>query len=282
MGVRISYNDGSFFFTDNPKQDMLNKLIEKSYAARHLLTFEEASEDPRMIPPNSYAFYYGSYREAAQIAWQKARARLFQQDVHEKEGKMSHYTFENIKESIRKYYQQNGRLPGQRETGSIPDLPSWTTLLKYLGPKSNWDRLIADLVSEPKLSQSDMDSSEETSVMTVMPEDEVSSVSADLPVESELSIDESSSSTEAVLSLGESLSEEELPDEPLPEEDSLDESLSEEDVLPQVDFKIGTEEPTGKDTVTNDNTSMLDNDATTIELRLLLPGRNPILITFTI
>ena len=205
---------------------------------------------------------------------------------------MSHYTFENIKESIRKYYQQNGRLPGQRETGGIPELPSWSTLLKYLGPKSNWDRLIADLVSEPKLSQSDMDSSEETPVMTVIPKDEVSSVSADLPVESELSIDEGSSSAEAVLSLGESLSEEELPDEPLSEEDSLDESLSEEelpdeplpeeDVLPQVDFKIGTEEPTGKDTVTSDNTSMLDNDATTIEFRLLLPGRNPILITFTI
>ena len=261
---------------------MLNKLIEKSYAAEHLLTFEEASEDPRMIPPNSYAFYYGSYREAAQIAWQKAKARLFQQSIHKKEGKMPHYTFENIKESIRKYYQQNGRLPDQRETGGIPELPSWSTLLKYLGPKSNWDRLIADLIPKSELSQSDMGSSGDTPVMTVIPKDEVSSVSADLPVESELSIDGSSSSAEAVLSLEESLSVEDLPDEPLPEEESSDESLSEEDVLPQVDFMIGTEEPSSEDIETKSSASISNSDATTIEFRLLLPGRNPILITFTI
>ena len=276
MGVRVSYNDGSVFFAENPKQDMMNKLIEKTYEARHLLTFEEASEDPQMIPPNSYAFYYGSYREAAWIAWQKAKARLFQQSVHEKGEKMSHYTFENIKRSIREYYQQNGRLPCQHDVQGDPGLPSWTTMLKHLGPKSGWNRLIADLVSKPELSQSSMSSSENVPAMTVMSKDEASSVNIDLPMEGESSVDGNLSSAEAVLSL------EEPSDEPPSEVESLGESLSEVDALSQVDFMIGAEEPSNEDTMANGDASIPDSDTMTIEFKLLLPGRNPILITLTI
>jgi len=76
MGTRIPLNDGSGFFSDNPKNDSMKLLVEKTIIAGHPLTFDEAKQDAKMIQPNFYAFYYGSFQEAAQMAWGKARSKL--------------------------------------------------------------------------------------------------------------------------------------------------------------------------------------------------------------
>lgn len=142
MGTYLPRNDGSQFFSNNPREDLIGKLVEKTISAGHLLTFEETSDDPKMFRPNSYAFYYGSFGEAAQTAWRKAKTILSQKTKEPEEEKSEMFTFEEVKVQLIRYYKKHGRLPTQLEVMSDPNLPSWTTLNKFLGPKSEWGRYI--------------------------------------------------------------------------------------------------------------------------------------------
>ena len=66
----LNRNDGGKFCVgDDPKGMMMKLLVKKTIAAGHVLTFNEAKNDPEMIEPNSYAYYYGSFAEAAKEAW---------------------------------------------------------------------------------------------------------------------------------------------------------------------------------------------------------------------
>lgn len=73
MGVQLSTNEGGRVYLENPKEQLMQMLIKKTLVVNHALSFKEASEDPKMVSPNSYAFYYGSFREAAMIAWKKVQ-----------------------------------------------------------------------------------------------------------------------------------------------------------------------------------------------------------------
>lgn len=74
MGTRLSKNKGGFLYLESPREQLMKMLVEKTLAAGHTLSFKEVSEDPDMVTPNTYAFYFGSFSEAAETAWKKARA----------------------------------------------------------------------------------------------------------------------------------------------------------------------------------------------------------------
>ena len=187
MGVQITRNDGSQFFSDNPKKDLMDKLMEQTSLAGHLLSFDEAGKDPKMIQPNCYAFYFGSFSEAAKKAWDrlakpsrqvvrpiKPIARpsrpvvkpndqaaepskptpksngekpsiMTEQATRKRRGSVRspHYNYDRVKAQMMAFYDQHGRLPMQVEVVSNPELPSWTTLIKFLGPKTDWEEALS-------------------------------------------------------------------------------------------------------------------------------------------
>lgn len=67
--IFFSKNNGELFGVTDPKKDLLDLLVKKTMQCGHMITFDEASADPDMVKPNSYAFYFGSYSVAAEKAW---------------------------------------------------------------------------------------------------------------------------------------------------------------------------------------------------------------------
>ena len=248
MGIRIELNDGTYFLSDNPKEELMNILVKKTTEAGHLLTFDEANSDLTMIQPNFYAFYYGSFSEAAQIAWKRATTRLSRTAQSEKERAYmsANYSFETIKGQLIDYYNEYGRLPTQSEIMSNPDFPSWTTMIKFLGPKSGWAQLL------PPVAEAH---------------------TADLP-------------SDELLNDGHSKSPSSSDESTVPALEDETEALAEQEIVPVVEPTLDTPDaPTNLNT--NDvkiNTSKHQTeDAITIEVKLSLPHRDkPVLFTLTV
>lgn len=157
-------NNGKFEDVDdeNSKRGLLNYLVRKSELAGHQLSFEEAKADPEMISPNEFAFYFGSFLEAAEQAWDQVRHAMLQMENEQKgndgskllggneymdskanrRGKQSRYSIAELKFKLKQYFEQNGRLPTQAEVCADEDLPSYATLIKHLGPRSSWDEIV--------------------------------------------------------------------------------------------------------------------------------------------
>ena len=167
-------NNGDRLSTDNPKKDLMALLVERTEKLGHMLSFAEATEDPEMVQPNNYAFYFGSFGEAAKIAWRKAKlpnkssdglteygrkvveslrktrqltGKPYRREVNwmselqkrEYKGKNARYNVETVKESLVDFYNRTGRLPNQSDTRKYDSgLPSWGTMIKFLGPKKSW------------------------------------------------------------------------------------------------------------------------------------------------
>ncbi len=72
MGIQLAKSKGGYIGLENPMEELMEMLVEKTLALGHMVSFREACEDPDLVDPNSYAFYYGSFSEATKIAWKKA------------------------------------------------------------------------------------------------------------------------------------------------------------------------------------------------------------------
>ena len=71
MGIQLGKSKGGYVFLENPREELMEMLVNKTRAVGHMVSFKEASEDPDLVDPNNFAFYYGSFSEAAAIAWRK-------------------------------------------------------------------------------------------------------------------------------------------------------------------------------------------------------------------
>ena len=174
----FSKNNGDKFGTENPEKDLMDLLVEKTISAGHMLSFQEASNDPEMVQPNNYAFYFESFSNATRIAWLKARPSIngqigsveqtsktatmsgkthqhteiprrkeviwMSESKEEKQkGKGARYTVEEVKSVLVDFYSRTKRLPSQKDAQEYDSgLPSWGTLIKFLGPKSGWQAII--------------------------------------------------------------------------------------------------------------------------------------------
>lgn len=174
----FSKNNGDKFGTENPEKDLMDLLVEKTISAGHMLSFQEASNDPEMVQPNNYAFYFESFSNATRIAWLKARPSIngrigsaeqtrktatmsgkthqhteiprrkeviwMSESKEEKQkGKGARYTVEEVKSILVDFYSRTKRLPSQKDAQEYGSgLPSWGTLIKFLGPKSGWQAII--------------------------------------------------------------------------------------------------------------------------------------------
>ena len=189
-------NNGDKFSTEKPEEDLLTLLVEKTKALGHMLTFAEASADPEMVQPNNYAYYFGSFGEAAAIAWRRARSpnsgsggltdhgckavealkqhhqimgRPYGKEVNwmseflenERRDKGVRYSAEQVKQILIDFHQRTGRLPKQTDVADRSNgLPSWTAMINHLGPKSGWQDIIDG--KEPGCISEAEDSSSET------------------------------------------------------------------------------------------------------------------------
>lgn len=61
--------DGKEFRSDQ----LMKALITATAKAGHRLTFEEAQKTEGLPTPNTFAYHWGSYDQAAQIAWKKVQ-----------------------------------------------------------------------------------------------------------------------------------------------------------------------------------------------------------------
>lgn len=194
MGVQISKNNGGYLYLISPGEQLMKMLVDKTRTVGHMLSFREARDDPEMADPNNYAFYFGSFNEAAQIAWKKAQKIQQKTDTsgssiiipnsHQpisgatskstgtcpaktpkqskttfrSSGRPQQYSYEQLRDKIIAFYRRNGRLPTQEDVSSDPSLPSWATLYKHLGKSSGWGQLIPSELREKPTSPDDINS----------------------------------------------------------------------------------------------------------------------------
>ncbi len=72
----VKLNNGHERSCDNIKKTMLNLLIDKTMVVGKKLTMYDVMSDPEMPEPNSYAFYFGSFDSAANVAEIEAGKKL--------------------------------------------------------------------------------------------------------------------------------------------------------------------------------------------------------------
>ena len=243
----LSLNSGkSLWIEGSVKETMMRLLVEATAELNRPLTFAEASKNPNLPHPNSYAYYYGEFREAAKTAYGRIlRSRPLSepslpepptpvdspatpQPAHPKGGtSMKHrrrrWTPADLISVLRTYYEtHNNTLPDFKTVRDDPSLPSYTTLVAHLGPRDIW---LAQIFPEERNLVA-----EEASVMT-----------EDAPEESV------------------------APEEPAPRNLVAEISTSEE-----------------VDVVEADASENADDGSTTIELKLNIPGHaRPVLLTVT-
>ena len=158
----IALNDGSSKICEDIRSDMDKLLEEKAKKLGHVPTFAEVEEDPKMPPPNSYAYYHGSFREAAQTAWQRMQRKKRESEraaqaqppqteqiirtqlQPKKEVKIkkrwgrSRISDEKVKTMVVDFYEKHGRLPKVSDARGNPELPCWPVIVRTLGPKESW------------------------------------------------------------------------------------------------------------------------------------------------
>ncbi|MBR5647861.1 hypothetical protein IKW73_02940 [Candidatus Saccharibacteria bacterium] len=61
--------DGKEYRSDQ----LMNALVKATAAAGHQLTFEEALKTEGLPEPNTFAYYWKTYEQAAQAAWRKVQ-----------------------------------------------------------------------------------------------------------------------------------------------------------------------------------------------------------------
>lgn len=73
----LPLNNGEVYPIDGDTGKTLFKLLlDKTKLLGHKMSFNEALNDPEMIAPNQYAFYFESFEMAAQTAWEEIEAQM--------------------------------------------------------------------------------------------------------------------------------------------------------------------------------------------------------------
>lgn len=62
-------NGGLFSVGEDAKTAIYELLKEKTRKLGHKMSFKEAISDPEMVHPNQYAYFFGSFDKAAEMAW---------------------------------------------------------------------------------------------------------------------------------------------------------------------------------------------------------------------
>lgn len=209
--VRVSFkknNGESIEVGDYSTKGLMNYLIEKTKLAGHQLSFTEAKEDPDMIQPNDFAWYFGSFNEAARKAWDAVMAeqvRMTDDSLETKKnrrknnlkgvytmsnkkrgGKSPMYSSEELQVKLKAFYEKFGKLPSPMDAGRYDSgLPSYTTLVKYLGPRSEWDKIVSgggaieEVVSPGEISGEVHDEVRENDLLAKVNEEDLTEVETD-------------------------------------------------------------------------------------------------------
>lgn len=159
----LERNNGKVLFIDNHVAAKLQEMLLKvTRELGHLVTYEEFKQYSELPKPNQYAYYFGSFGNAARRVWKRVKREIAQQE--DKSMTDENKTIEDIlragesaaipeppsrKQEIEElmidFYKSHGHFPTQAECNSPElELPSYTTLSKYLGPKSQWDAILPD------------------------------------------------------------------------------------------------------------------------------------------
>lgn len=70
MAVILLNSGKALYITGGIRDTIINLLIEATAGSNHPLTFEEAQNHPELPHPNTYAYYYGCFDQAARVAYQ--------------------------------------------------------------------------------------------------------------------------------------------------------------------------------------------------------------------
>lgn len=195
----IKLNNGKQAFFEVPEEGLMQLLTKKTATMGRLLTREEVKSDPEMAPPNTFAFYFGSFGEAANKAWRMVRthqmplgngeqfgrrsiaqgtmprpvtrkpfrlpapkekasapvpaeldAPVNSQRINQQETSQQ----DKIITQLTEYYLKHHKLPSKNDRDCDPNLPSYTTIHRCIGPKRDWLIVIRrKIASDPKLSE---------------------------------------------------------------------------------------------------------------------------------
>ncbi|MDO4612428.1 MAG: hypothetical protein Q4B29_03160 [Candidatus Saccharibacteria bacterium] len=88
----------------------MEQLVEKTRSLGRQATFKDVKDDATMAPPNDYAFYHGSFDDAAEIAWRTVKAE--KEKKKEVDKKMSEHEKRGRKEWLEWLFEVGGeKLP---------------------------------------------------------------------------------------------------------------------------------------------------------------------------
>lgn len=130
-------NDGSDGIESAyPYSELWNLLIEKTAEVGHMLTPSEARADPKFVDLNSYAIAFGGrFSDWAKEAWQTIT-------IEQEEAMGKKWDKEKILEAIKKFCEENKKLPTSIDFNNDSDMPSYYTVYKTIGKKEEWVKLL--------------------------------------------------------------------------------------------------------------------------------------------
>ena len=135
-------------YNDN-KTELFSRLVAKTRTLGRQATFSEVNEDEDMPMANDYAYYYGSFTQAAKEAWHQVEtgnisSNEISKTAKEEVKKMAkRASKEKIIKTLRDFSEKNLRLPTNLEIETLRDLnpeacPGPMAVRKYLGKKGTW------------------------------------------------------------------------------------------------------------------------------------------------
>ena len=77
----LPLNNGELFFVGEDAKTAIYELLkEKTRKLGHKMSFKEAISDPEMVHPNQYAYFFGSFDKAAEMAWREVQDAIEDDD----------------------------------------------------------------------------------------------------------------------------------------------------------------------------------------------------------
>ena len=139
------------FHCESPTKDLMRVLVEKTEAAGRILTSEEFAKYPELPKPNHFAYYFGSFSEAAKQAYAKTE-HYKNAKMREKLEPKKAYQEAEVRQILVDFYKKRRYLPSvsQLDKGRFGEMPPLAVVQQFFGKtRRDWmNEIIKDFRTE--------------------------------------------------------------------------------------------------------------------------------------
>lgn len=241
--IHVLSNGGKQITLKNAEKELMEMLVEKTNEAGRVLTSKEFEQYPDMPKPNCYAIYCrdGSFSASAIRAYKQTEHYKAEEERRRQQVR-NDWDEDSIKEVIKGFYERHNCLPSMQQlNGRFEGLPPFSIVMKFLGrDRRNWLSMVQG-VQPTDSARPSVDSQPVPATATEEPTTEEPTYEKGVPVE-ELVIEKTDeqSSDNTALVVGANENEEFLIEEQLQSESEVEESQK---IIVEVKINLPNREP---------------------------------------